>query len=576
MGNKTLLTGAVLSVVLTVGAETASAQSPYRSLSIPGRIEAEDFDNGVQDESYRDDDSGNNGGDYRSTNVDIEGASEGGYNVGWIGAGEWLEYAVNIAAGTYDIDARVAGYGGTFHIEFDGSDRTGTFTVPNMGNWQAWTTVRKSAVSLPGGMVTMRVYFDSPGFNLNYLNFISRSSSSQTAYRAFSVPGRIQAEDFDNGGAGVAFYDADAGNNGGAYRSTNVDLEACAEGGTNVGWIADGEWLEYTVNVPAGTYAVDARVAGYGGALRVEFNGANLTGTMNLPNTGNWQAWTTVRRSGVSLAAGTYVMRVFVERGGFNLNYIDLVSAPSAVTTTTTSTTTTTTQPAASGGSIRVVSFNTHHVEAGASAVAAFVLGYNPDVVILQEVSDWAVADIRTQFNSRSGVTWQSRYDYGVMMLTKLPVNSMDSRSIGDNSWGDYRSAIRAEVRVGSTAVNVFGTHLDIARDWSGGYVSQNMSNLLSWASNFSGRKIIAGDLNAVHDSPDPLQYDAIRQIRSAGYVDACVQVKGSDAACGATLDNGWKPDAIYRSSGLRATGFTVTPTSLSDHHLLLGVINIE
>src|SRR5690349_25020313 len=72
-----------------------------------------------------------------------------------------------------------------------------------------------------------------------------------------SLPGTIQAEDFDNGASSIAYWDSTAGNAGGQYRSTNVDIEACSEGGYDVGWTYPGEWLSYTVNVPSsGTYTV--------------------------------------------------------------------------------------------------------------------------------------------------------------------------------------------------------------------------------------------------------------------------------------------------------------------------------
>ncbi len=57
---------------------------------------------------YHDSEASNQGGAYRSTTVDIEANTDqgGGYNVGWIVAGEWLNYTVDVAtAGTYDLNA---------------------------------------------------------------------------------------------------------------------------------------------------------------------------------------------------------------------------------------------------------------------------------------------------------------------------------------------------------------------------------------------------------------------------------------------------------------------------------------
>ncbi len=101
----------------------------------------------------------------------------------------------------------------------------------------------------------------------------------------FVVPGRIEAEDFDVGGEGAGYHDGSAGNNGGMYRTLeNVDIESTLDGGGgyNVGWIDNGEWLEYTIDVNAATsrnYVLTARVASQrsGGAFAVEFDGDNKT-----------------------------------------------------------------------------------------------------------------------------------------------------------------------------------------------------------------------------------------------------------------------------------------------------------
>src|SRR5205823_2552587 len=91
------------------------------------------------------------------------------------------------------------------------------------------------------------------------------------------VPGTIQAENFDNGGEGVAYHDSGPNNLGGAVRQTGVDIEAASGGGYDVAWIAAGEWTNYTVNVPsAGTYTVQLRVASpNGGNMHVGFNNAS-------------------------------------------------------------------------------------------------------------------------------------------------------------------------------------------------------------------------------------------------------------------------------------------------------------
>jgi hypothetical protein len=151
----------------------------------------------------------------------------------------------------------------------------------------------------------------------------------------FAVPGTIQSEDFDNGGEGVAFHDFDSNNWGGQYRATGVDIETCSEGGHHVCCAYGGEWLEYTVNVTAaGTYNIEARVAsaGTGGLFHIEFNGLDKTGAMLVPNTGGWNSFQAVTKTGVSLSAGQQVMRISMDSDGpsgavGNFHLVNITSA---------------------------------------------------------------------------------------------------------------------------------------------------------------------------------------------------------------------------------------------------------
>ncbi|MCB9866527.1 MAG: family 16 glycosylhydrolase [Phycisphaerales bacterium] len=125
------------------------------------------------------------------------------------------------------------------------------------------------------------------------------------------IPGVIEAEDFDSGPDGEAYHDCDSANQGGAYRpASGVDIEACSEGGYNLGWMCAGEWTEYTVDVAsAGLYRLDVRVASEstGGTLRVLFDGADKADVVNVPITGGWQSWTTASAV-LDLDAGTQIM----------------------------------------------------------------------------------------------------------------------------------------------------------------------------------------------------------------------------------------------------------------------------
>jgi hypothetical protein len=165
----------------------ASGPTPFGGTParVPGTIEAENFDEGGEGVGYHDATGGNSGGQYRTTDVDLESTSDsgGGYNVGWIDSGEWLNYAVNVtAAGPYLLEARVAsnGSGGTFHLEVSGVDITGPLAIPDTGGWQIWTTLSTS-VTLAAGEQTLRIVFDTslPGRAVGNINYLRLSSTAQ-------------------------------------------------------------------------------------------------------------------------------------------------------------------------------------------------------------------------------------------------------------------------------------------------------------------------------------------------------------------------------------------------------------
>ena len=169
-----------------------------------------------------------------------------------------------------------------------------------------------------------------------YTDSTAKSSASAVTApyggTAVALPGRIQVENYDLGGSGVAYADTTSGNTGGVYRTDAVDIQKTSDsgGGYNIGWMRATEWLKYSVNVAAaGTYAIDVRVAsgGSGGTFHIEVNGINKTGPITIPNTGGWQTWTTVTKTNVSLAAGQQVLRIVMDANGAtggvgNINWI--------------------------------------------------------------------------------------------------------------------------------------------------------------------------------------------------------------------------------------------------------------
>ena len=154
------------------------------------------------------------------------------------------------------------------HLGFNGNSPSWTtISIPATGGWQNWTTVTLP-VTLSAGTQIMTLLFDTGGLNYRYANVTSAGGPSTAAIRlrrVFRFAGRPagarrRPKISTTAVKASAYHDTSSGNNGGAYRSTDVDIEAASEGGYDVGWTSAGEWLNYTVNVSAaGTYTVGLR-----------------------------------------------------------------------------------------------------------------------------------------------------------------------------------------------------------------------------------------------------------------------------------------------------------------------------
>jgi CxxC motif-containing protein (DUF1111 family) len=104
-------------------------------------------------------------------------------------------------------------------------------------------------------------------------------------------------------------------------------------GGLNVGYTDAGDRIVYDhrpVSIDsAGDYVFVARVASDvgGGQIRVTgVGGSPVYGGIDVPNTGGWQAWTTAYLP-LELDAGEYAFELYVESGGWNLNWFEVRAA---------------------------------------------------------------------------------------------------------------------------------------------------------------------------------------------------------------------------------------------------------
>ena len=156
-----------------------NVQIPFKQLTIPGRIEAEDFDQGGQGAGFYDNARTNEGGAYRNDKGDYVGVGEGGsgYFVGWTEAGEWLNYTVDIAeSGGYDL---------LINYSTPASDSKGiclmldntVITTVELEGTRGVYKERIVRVNLEEGQHNLRLQFTSSGMNLDYIDFIKNNDA---------------------------------------------------------------------------------------------------------------------------------------------------------------------------------------------------------------------------------------------------------------------------------------------------------------------------------------------------------------------------------------------------------------
>ncbi|NND35417.1 MAG: carbohydrate-binding protein, partial [Saprospiraceae bacterium] len=192
-------------------------QLPYTGTPnpIPGTIEAGLYDiyeggNG-QNISYFDSSIDNQGGFRPAEYVDAVSEASEGATVGWITAGEWLEYTVDVqTTGCYDLSMRYAsgntGGGGPFHFEVDGMQVSPQIPLTYTGDWTNWNT-RLSTIDLTAGIHVLRLKITNGEFNIGRITF-TYSGSECTPPEEIGLPFDFETSpvtsDFINFNGGTA------------------------------------------------------------------------------------------------------------------------------------------------------------------------------------------------------------------------------------------------------------------------------------------------------------------------------------------------------------------------------------
>jgi N-acetylneuraminic acid mutarotase len=321
-----------------------TAEAPFTGspFGVTQAIPFAQYDVGGQDVSYNYPAPANPGDDaYRAP--DPVGINTGGTTGNVIAdtvAGEWLNYTVDVtAAGAYTLSAWVSNTaaGGSFHASLDGQNITGAMNVPDTGDPTVFTTVISPSFNLAAGTQTISIYIDQAASNGTAGSFDTFElvavppvtpppvTQGDTPFNStpFSSSQAIPFAQYDDGGQGVSFNTSDTTNPGNdAYRAPDpVGINTSGTTGNVIADTVAGEWLNYTVDIPAaGSYTFSTSVsnAAVGGSFHVVLGGANVTGAVTVPNTGDPTVFATVTAPAFTLAAGTQTFSVYFDQPATN------------------------------------------------------------------------------------------------------------------------------------------------------------------------------------------------------------------------------------------------------------------
>ena len=144
------------------------------------------------------------------------------------------------------------------------------------------------------------------------------------------IPGKVQAENYNKGGANIAYYDLNKGNEGGKLRKDDVDIYQ-PNMGIVVGYNQKGEWLKYTVNVAAdGEYEISANVAGENGTGSLMLYMDDQPIGTEMANTGKgFDAFEVVSGGKATLKAGEHELKLEITNDWIDIDYVEFKAVSS-------------------------------------------------------------------------------------------------------------------------------------------------------------------------------------------------------------------------------------------------------
>jgi len=140
----------------------------------------------------------------------------------------------------------------------------------------------------------------------------------------YALPGRIEAENFKDGGEGMGYHLIAVNSTGGQYRSDPVPVRySTVEKGYLVNNLTEDAWLAYAVNAPvAGNYTVALQAsAPEKTRVQVQLDGVDLC-TLEVPGTEVCSLAKTEKL--VAIPAGAHILTL-KPLGSVNLDYLQFI-----------------------------------------------------------------------------------------------------------------------------------------------------------------------------------------------------------------------------------------------------------
>lgn len=195
--------------------------------------------------------------------------------------------------------------GSNYTHDNDGSDKG---VINNAGIEQKYKSIKNKDIPLP--------------------NF-SEAIPQEPYTSVFTLPGKIEMEDYDLGGQGIAYYDKDVENQGEAYRNDGVDIvtvDSISDAkGYAIGYTQEGEWTEYSIAVEkTAPYFYKANVASGldFSSFIIMVDGKQVADTVKIPQTDSWNTYTTVDGKTSEIEAGDHILRVRISGAYSNIDWI--------------------------------------------------------------------------------------------------------------------------------------------------------------------------------------------------------------------------------------------------------------